>query len=133
VIACSSDASTATPAHLVATPPGVPGLLRPAANLLDRFRLAWKILIVAGCLLVPFVVVTAAFLEFSATVGNDLATPRPEYGFPGLKPGDRWCLCAMRWEEARAAGLAPPVVLEATNFAALRHCALAELQAHAAA
>jgi hypothetical protein len=78
-------------------------------------------------------VVTAEFLAFSRRVGNDLSTPRPEYRFPGLKPGDRWCLCAMRWEEARQAGVAPRVVLEATNIAALRFCALEHLQAHAAA
>jgi uncharacterized protein (DUF2237 family) len=78
-------------------------------------------------------VVTAEFLAFSRRVGNDLSTPRPEYRFPGLKPGDRWCLCAMRWEEAREAGVAPRVVLEATNIAALRFCALEHLQAHAAA
>jgi uncharacterized protein (DUF2237 family) len=78
-------------------------------------------------------VVTAEFLAFSRRVGNDLSTPRPEYRFPGLKPGDRWCLCAMRWEEARQAGVAPRVLLEATNIAALRFCALEHLQAHAAA
>jgi uncharacterized protein (DUF2237 family) len=65
-------------------------------------------------------------------VGNDLSTPRPEYRFPGLKPGDRWCLCAARWEEARAAGVAPPVVLAATNIAALRFCRREDLEAHAA-
>ncbi|WP_439549904.1 DUF2237 family protein [Falsiroseomonas sp.] len=63
--------------------------------------------------------VTAEFLAFSASRGNDLSTPRPEYGFAGLKPGDRWCLCAARWEEARLAGMAPPVLLEATHEAAL--------------
>ncbi|MCU0887991.1 MAG: DUF2237 domain-containing protein [Rubritepida sp.] len=78
-------------------------------------------------------VVTAEFLAFSRRVGNDLSTPWPEYRCPGLKPGDRWCLCAMRWEEARQAGVAPRVVLEATNIAALRFCALEHLQAHAAA
>lgn len=77
-------------------------------------------------------VMTAEFLEFSRRVGNDLSTPRPEYRFPGLKPGDQWCLCAMRWEQARQAGVAPRVVLAATNIAALRHCALEDLQAHAA-
>ncbi|WP_206931898.1 DUF2237 family protein [Roseococcus thiosulfatophilus] len=77
-------------------------------------------------------VMTAEFLEFSRRVGNDLSTPRPEYHFPGLKPGDQWCLCAMRWEQARQAGVAPRVVLAATNIAALRHCALEDLQAHAA-
>jgi uncharacterized protein (DUF2237 family) len=76
--------------------------------------------------------VTDEFLAFSASVGNDLSTPRPDYGFEGLKPGDRWCLCASRWEEARAAGFAPPVVLEATNRAALELVMLGHLQAHSA-
>jgi len=58
---------------------------------------------------------TAEFLAFSARQGNDLSTPRPELGFPGLKPGDRWCLCASRWREAFEAGVAPPVVLSATH------------------
>lgn len=61
------------------------------------------------------VVATEEFLEFSASVGNDLRTPRPEYRFEGVRPGDRWCLCAMRWVEAQRAGKAPKVVLEATN------------------
>lgn len=78
-------------------------------------------------------VMTAEFLEFSRGVGNDLSTPRLEYHFPGLKPGDQWCLCAMRWEQARQAGVAPRVVLAATNVAALRYCALEDLQAHASA
>lgn len=78
-------------------------------------------------------VMTAEFLEFSRGVGNDLSTPRPEYRFPGLKPGDQWCLCAMRWEQARQTGVAPRVVLAATNIAALRYCALEDLQAHASA
>ncbi|MEM1331598.1 MAG: DUF2237 domain-containing protein [Planctomycetota bacterium] len=60
-------------------------------------------------------VMTEAFLEFTASMGNDLSSPRPEYGFPGLKPGDRWCLCASRWREALDAGIAPPVVLECTH------------------
>jgi uncharacterized protein len=64
-------------------------------------------------------VMTAEFLEFSKSRGNDLITPRPEYLFPGLKPGDKWCLCALRWLEAWKAGIAPPVVLEATNEASL--------------
>lgn len=63
--------------------------------------------------------VTAEFLAFSRSRGNDLSTPRPEYGFPGLKPGNRWCLCADRWQEALEAGVAPPVVLAATHEAAL--------------
>jgi len=60
-------------------------------------------------------VMTAEFLAFSKAAGNDLSTPNPEYGFPGLKPGDRWCLCAPRWKEALDAGAAPKVVLEATH------------------
>jgi uncharacterized protein (DUF2237 family) len=76
-------------------------------------------------------VVSAEFLAFSRDTGNDLVTPRPEYGFPGLKPGDRWCLCATRWEEARVAGFAPDVVLEATHAKALETTALGHLQAHA--
>lgn len=76
--------------------------------------------------------VTEEFLAFSMHVGNDLSTPRPEYGFPGLAPGDRWCLCAARWEEARLAGFAPSVVLEATHAKTLEHVALGHLQAHAA-
>ena len=64
-------------------------------------------------------VMTAEFLEFSREVGNDLSTPRPEFHFPGLVPGDRWCLCAGRWKEALEAGCAPPVILEATHLATL--------------
>ena len=64
--------------------------------------------------------VTAEFLEFSRRAGNDLSTPMPEFGFPGLKPGDRWCVCAARWREAFDAGFAPPVVLESTHEATLR-------------
>jgi uncharacterized protein (DUF2237 family) len=59
------------------------------------------------------------FLEFSRARGNDLSTPIPEWGFPGLKPGDQWCLCALRWKEAFSAGLPPRVVLESTNYHAL--------------
>lgn len=76
---------------------------------------------------------TADFLAFSSAAGNDLSTPRPEYGFTGLKPGDRWCLCAARWEEARRHGAAPPVFLESTHAAALSVCALHDLRAHAPA
>ena len=76
-------------------------------------------------------VMTAPFLDHSTAVGNDLATPVPEHGFPGLKPGDRWCLCASRWQTALEAGVAPPVVLEATNVQALEWVALHDLQAHA--
>jgi uncharacterized protein (DUF2237 family) len=74
---------------------------------------------------------TAAFLEFSKSRGNDLSTPMPELGFPGLKPGDRWCLCASRWQEAFEAGQAPRVVLRATHSAALADCSLANLKRHA--
>jgi len=63
--------------------------------------------------------VTGQFLDFSRAQGNDLATPMPEYRFAGLKPGDRWCICASRWYEALEAGMAPPVVLEATHERAL--------------
>jgi uncharacterized protein len=63
---------------------------------------------------------TEEFLIFTKIQGNDLITPRPEYQFPGLKPGDKWCLCALRWKEAYVAGFAPPVLLEATNEATLR-------------
>jgi uncharacterized protein (DUF2237 family) len=76
-------------------------------------------------------VVTQEFLAFSAAAGNDLSTPRPEFGFAGLVPGDRWCLCAARWEEARAAGVAPPVVSEATSARATEVVMLGHLQAHA--
>jgi len=64
-------------------------------------------------------VVTAEFLEHQASIGNDLATPMPQYGFPGLAPGDRWAVCASRWFESYAAGVKAPVVLRATNIAAL--------------
>lgn len=75
--------------------------------------------------------VTDAFLEFSRSVGNDLSTPRAEYRFAGLKAGDRWCLCALRWKEAWEAGAAPAVVLEATHEATLRLIELDTLKAHA--
>ena len=74
---------------------------------------------------------TRAFLEFSLAQGNDLVTPRPEFRFAGLKPGDRWCLCVKRWKEALQAGVAPPVVLECTHVNALDVVSLAQLQAHA--
>lgn len=74
------------------------------------------------------VVMTAAFLDFSKASGNDLSMPMPEFGFAGLKPGDRWCLCAPRWQEAYAAGQAPRVVLRATHEGALAHCTLADLK-----
>lgn len=78
------------------------------------------------------IVATAAFLAFSKEVGNDLSTPMPEYGFPGLQPGDAWCLCAPRWQEALEAGMAPLVILEATHEFTLEFCSLEDLQAHAA-
>lgn len=76
---------------------------------------------------------TAAFLAFSRSRGNDLSTPRPEWGFAGLKPGDRWCLCAPRWQEALEAGKAPRVVMRATHAMALQYCRLEDLQRHAVA
>ena len=79
------------------------------------------------------VVMTDSFLAFSMAAGNDLSTPRPEFDFPGLRPGDRWCLCAPRWQEAFAAGCAPDVVLEASHRGALDYCRLADLQHHAVA
>jgi hypothetical protein len=76
-------------------------------------------------------VMTAEFLAFSAMVGNDLSTPRPEFGFEGLKPGDRWCLCAPRWKEALDAGAAPQLVLEATHEETLAIVPLGVLKDHA--
>jgi hypothetical protein len=77
-------------------------------------------------------VMTAEFLAFSRARGNDLSTPRPEYQFPGLTPGDRWCLCASRWREALLAGQAPRVLLAACHERALEFVTLAQLQVHAA-
>jgi uncharacterized protein len=77
-------------------------------------------------------VMTEEFLRFSTTVGNDLVTPIPEFGFPGLISGDRWCLCVTRWQEASEAGCAPPVVLAATHVSALEFVSLEDLRAHAA-
>ena len=74
---------------------------------------------------------TQEFLRFTRSRGNDLSTPRPEFEFPGLKPGDRWCLCAARWHEAFMAGQAPQVILVATHEAALRYAPLEALKAHA--
>ena len=74
---------------------------------------------------------TAEFLNFTKAQGNDLSTPNPSYNFPGLNPGDCWCLCANRWREALEAGLAPPVNLAATHIAALDYVSLADLQQHA--
>ena len=75
-------------------------------------------------------VMTQAFLEYSREQGNDLITPRPEYDFPGLHPGDRWCVCLPRWLEARNADCAPPVVLEATSEGVLDEVSVDELRAH---
>jgi len=76
-------------------------------------------------------VVSDSFLQFSKARGNDLSTPRPEYEFPGLKDGDKWCLCVERWKEALEAGCAPGVVLEACHISALEFVDLADLKAHA--
>ena len=74
---------------------------------------------------------TDEFLQFSKEKGNDLTTPRPEFNFPGLKAGDRWCLCASRWLESADAGSAPPVILEATNERALDVIEISDLKYHA--
>ena len=76
---------------------------------------------------------TAEFLAFSKTKGNDLSTPQPEFGFVGLKPGDQWCLCASRWQEALQHDVAPPVILSATHEKALELIAFDDLVAHALA
>jgi uncharacterized protein len=76
-------------------------------------------------------VMTDEFLAYSASVGNDLSTPRPEFGFPGLLAGDRWCLCADRWQQAFEAGVAPPVVLESTHALSLEFASLDALRTHA--
>ncbi|MEH1853039.1 MAG: DUF2237 domain-containing protein [Nostoc sp.] len=75
--------------------------------------------------------VTSEFLEFTKSQGNDLSTAVPDFNFPGLKPGDRWCLCASRWQEALEAGVAPPVILSATHARALEVVSLDELKKHA--
>ena len=75
--------------------------------------------------------ITSDFLAYSLAQGNDLITPRPEYRFAGLKPGDRWCLCAVRWKEAVLAGVAPPVHLDATHAKALETVSLEQLKRHA--
>ncbi|HTJ02132.1 MAG TPA: DUF2237 domain-containing protein [Methylovirgula sp.] len=77
------------------------------------------------------IVSTEDFLAFSKAAGNDLSTPAPQYGFPGLKPGDRWCICAPRWQEALEAGKMPRVVLRATHEGALEYCALEDLKRYA--
>ncbi len=74
---------------------------------------------------------TEEFLSFSRQQGNDLSTPRPEMNFAGVQPGDQWCLCAMRWKEALDAGMAPPVVLEATHISTLEFVNLSDLRDHA--
>lgn len=84
----------------------------------------------AGCHTVC-AVVTDDFLEFSRSRGNDLMTPMPAFGFPGLKAGDRWCLCAARWLEAYRAGCAPRVVLESTHRKTLEIVPLSALESHA--
>jgi uncharacterized protein (DUF2237 family) len=76
-------------------------------------------------------VMTEEFLEFTRSRGNDLTTPKPQWLFPGLRPGDRWCVVAERWNEALEAGVAPPVVLEATHASTLEFVAMADLEAHA--
>ena len=75
-------------------------------------------------------VMTVEFLEFTAARGNDLSTPQPQMGFPGLQPGDKWCLCVARWREALEAGVAPPVALDATHEKALSVVALEDLTRH---
>ncbi len=75
--------------------------------------------------------VTAEFLQFSRSRGNDLVTPNPAFAFPGLRPGDRWCLCVQRWKEALAAGVAPPIVLSATHISVLEYVDLHDLEQHA--
>ncbi len=74
---------------------------------------------------------TAEFLNYTQAQGNDLSTPRPMFNFPGLKPGDRWCLCASRWKEALDDGVAPPVVLASTHASALEHVSLGDLKRYA--
>lgn len=84
----------------------------------------------AGCHAVCSIL-TIEFLEYSKLCGNDLSTPRPEFDFPGLKPGDRWCVCAARWYEAWQAGVAPAVVLAATSHRALEFIPKSVLEEHA--
>jgi hypothetical protein len=74
--------------------------------------------------------VTPEFLTFSSARGNDLVTPRPQLRFAGLQPGNRWCLCALRWREALEAGVAPPVILESTHISTLQFVTLAQLHKH---
>ncbi len=79
------------------------------------------------------ILVTDEFLEFTAQVGNDLSTPMPQYSFPGLKAGDKWCLCVLRWKQALEANKAPQVDLSATHVSALEFVDLEDLKAHAIA
>lgn len=74
---------------------------------------------------------TEEFLEFSQMIGNDLSTPMPEFNFPGLKPGDRWCVCVQRWVEAKDAGVAPPVFLAGTHISTLEFVDLDDLKSYA--
>ena len=76
-------------------------------------------------------VMTADFLEFSRQMGNDLSTPHPDLDFPGLQPGDRWCLCVSRWQEALEADVAPQIILESTHMSTIEFVSLAELKQHA--
>lgn len=78
------------------------------------------------------IIATDEFLAYSRSVGNDLSTPMPQYAFPGVKEGDKWCLCMLRWKQALEDGMAPRVVLEATHEAALTVVSLEDLRAHAA-
>ncbi|QEL18834.1 DUF2237 family protein [Limnoglobus roseus] len=75
--------------------------------------------------------VTAEFLAFQKAIGNDLSTPNPQYGFPGLRPGDRWCVCVTRWKEAMESGVPAPIVLEATHISTLEYVDLEDLQKNA--
>ena len=74
---------------------------------------------------------TESFLSYSRAQGNDLSTPMPEFGFPGLQPGDHWCVCAPRWKEAHADGMAPPVLLDSTEFSTVEIISLEILRKHA--
>lgn len=75
-------------------------------------------------------VITKEFLSYTSSCGNDLSTPHPQYHFPGLSPGDKWCLCAERWKEAKTAGVAPPVILESTHIKTLDYVSLLVLKNH---
>ena len=75
-------------------------------------------------------VMTAEFLQYTSSCGNDLITPLPQFGFPGLKPGDKWCLCADRWKESIKAGVAPPIILESTHQKTLDYVSLVVMKNH---